>query len=40
MPFWEVYGDWNGDPEKLGTDVFYLLNESGAMLRAAGYNSM
>ena len=22
---WEVYGDWNDDPEKLRTDVFYLL---------------
>ncbi len=25
MPFWEVYGDWNDDPSKLRTDVFYLL---------------
>jgi effector-binding domain-containing protein len=22
---WEVYGHWNDDPEKLRTDVFYLL---------------
>jgi effector-binding domain-containing protein len=25
LPFWEVYGDWNDDPAKLRTDVFYLL---------------
>jgi len=25
MPFWEVYGDWDDDPSKLRTDVFYLL---------------
>jgi effector-binding domain-containing protein len=25
LPFWEVYGDWNDDPSKLRTDVFYLL---------------
>jgi effector-binding domain-containing protein len=24
-PFWEVYGDWNDDPAKLRTDVYYLL---------------
>jgi effector-binding domain-containing protein len=24
-PNWEVYGDWNEDPEQLRTDVFYLL---------------
>jgi len=23
--FWEVYGDWNEDPAKLETEVFYLL---------------
>ncbi len=25
LPFWEVYGDWDDDPSKLRTDVFYLL---------------
>jgi effector-binding domain-containing protein len=24
-PFWEVYGDWDDDPLKRQTDVFYLL---------------
>jgi effector-binding domain-containing protein len=24
-PNWEVYGDWEDDPAKLRTDVFYLL---------------
>ena len=24
-PNWEVYGDWDEDPEKLRTDVYYLL---------------
>jgi effector-binding domain-containing protein len=24
-PNWELYGDWNDDPEQLQTDVFYLL---------------
>ena len=24
-PFWEVYGDWDDDPAKRQTDVFYLL---------------
>ena len=24
-PFWEVFGDWEDDPAKLRTDVFYLL---------------
>ena len=23
--YWEVYGDWNDDPAKLETEVFYLL---------------
>jgi effector-binding domain-containing protein len=23
--YWEVYGDWNEDPAKLETEVFYLL---------------
>ncbi|HEX3249488.1 MAG TPA: hypothetical protein VHS05_08675, partial [Pyrinomonadaceae bacterium] len=23
--YWEVYGDWNEDPGKLETEVFYLL---------------
>ena len=23
--FWEVYGDWDDDPARLRTDVFYLL---------------
>ena len=23
--FWEVYGDWNEDPNKMETEVFYLL---------------
>jgi effector-binding domain-containing protein len=26
-PFWEVYGDWHDDLEKVRTDVFYLLAE-------------
>jgi hypothetical protein len=26
MPYWEVYGDWEEDPSKLRTDVYYLLN--------------
>ena len=26
-PNWEVYGDWSDDPEKLRTDVFYLLRD-------------
>ncbi len=25
LPYWEVYGDWDDDPSKLRTDVFYLL---------------
>jgi effector-binding domain-containing protein len=25
IPYWEVYGDWEEDPSKLRTDVFYLL---------------
>lgn len=25
LPYWEVYGDWDDDPAKLRTDVFYLL---------------
>jgi effector-binding domain-containing protein len=24
-PSWEVHGDWNDDPKKLRTDIFYLL---------------
>ena len=24
-PRWEIYGDWNEDPEQLETEVFYLL---------------
>jgi effector-binding domain-containing protein len=24
-PSWEIYGHWNDDPEKLETEVFYLL---------------
>jgi effector-binding domain-containing protein len=27
-PNWEVYGHWEDDPEKLRTDVFYLLKAS------------
>ncbi len=26
--WWEVYGDWEEDPSKLETEVFYLLQES------------
>ncbi len=26
--FWEVYGDWEEDPLKLETEVFYLLQQS------------
>jgi len=33
-PKWEIYGhwvqEWNNDPAKIRTDVFYLLKESGA----------
>jgi hypothetical protein len=25
LPFWEIYGHWNDDPEKLRTDVVYLI---------------
>lgn len=25
VPYWEVYGDWDDDPSKLRTDVFYLI---------------
>jgi len=25
---WEVYGHWNDDPQKLRTDVYYLIKES------------
>jgi effector-binding domain-containing protein len=25
LPFWEVYGDWQDDPAKLRTDIYYLL---------------
>jgi effector-binding domain-containing protein len=24
---WEVYGDWSDDPEKLRTDIYYLLRD-------------
>jgi effector-binding domain-containing protein len=24
-PNWEIYGDWDDDPDRLRTDVFYLL---------------
>jgi hypothetical protein len=24
-PNWEIYGDWNDQPDQLRTDVFYLL---------------
>ena len=27
---WEVYGHWYPDPEKLRTDVYYLLDSAGA----------
>ena len=31
--FWEIYGhwdkDWNADPSKIRTDVFYLLKQNG-----------
>ena len=27
-PNWEVYGDWHDDPQKLRTDVYYLLKDS------------
>ena len=26
-PSWEVYGHWDDDPERLRTDIFYLLVE-------------
>jgi effector-binding domain-containing protein len=33
-PNWEIYGhwidEWNNDPSKIRTDVFYLLNSDGA----------
>jgi effector-binding domain-containing protein len=27
-PNWEIYGHWNNDPNKLQTDVYYLLRQS------------
>jgi effector-binding domain-containing protein len=29
-PSWEVYGHWHADPAQLRTDVYYLLQASGA----------
>jgi effector-binding domain-containing protein len=29
-PSWEVYGHWNADPSQLRTDVYYLLQATGA----------
>jgi hypothetical protein len=29
-PSWEVYGHWNADPSRLRTDVYYLLQPTGA----------
>ena len=29
-PSWEVYGHWHADPAQLRTDVYYLLQETGA----------
>ena len=29
-PSWEVYGHWDADPAQLRTDVYYLLQPSGA----------
>lgn len=29
-PSWEVYGHWNADPAQLRTDVYYLLEGTGA----------
>lgn len=26
-PFWEVYGHWNDDPQKLRTDIYYLVEK-------------
>ncbi|HYL37946.1 MAG TPA: GyrI-like domain-containing protein [Bryobacteraceae bacterium] len=30
LPFWEVYGDWDDDPAKVRTDVYYLLKQGPA----------
>ena len=32
-PSWEVYGHWQVDPAQLTTDVYYLLQPSGATVR-------
>ena len=29
-PSWEVYGHWNADPAQLRTEVYYLLQPTGA----------
>ena len=26
-PHWEVYGDWDSDPKKLRTDVYYVIQD-------------
>ena len=33
-PSWEVYGHWHADPAQLRTDVYYLLQATGADARA------
>lgn len=33
-PSWEVYGHWNQDPAQLRTDVYYLLQGTGAGARS------
>jgi GyrI-like small molecule binding protein len=32
-PSWEVYGHWHADPAQLRTDVYYLLQATGADAR-------
>ena len=32
-PSWEVYGHWHADPAQLRTDVYYLLQATGAEAR-------
>jgi hypothetical protein len=33
-PSWEVYGHWHADPAKLRTEIYYLLQPTGAETRA------
>lgn len=33
-PSWEVYGHWHADPAQLRTEIYYLLQPTGAETRA------